>query len=68
MCCGRCCVTELRLITALRLDIFIEILLDTWVNKGKRRAKALRSGPSRYDWRALLCALAAYREGPRFLL
>jgi hypothetical protein len=28
MCCGRCCVTELRLITALRHDIFIEILLD----------------------------------------
>jgi hypothetical protein len=27
MCCGRCCVTEPRLITALRLDIFIEILL-----------------------------------------
>ena len=33
MCCGRCCVTEPRLRTALRLDIFIEILLRGWVNK-----------------------------------
>ena len=30
---GRCCVTELRLRTAPRLDIFIEILLRTPVNK-----------------------------------
>jgi hypothetical protein len=36
MFCGRCCATEQRLRTALRLDIFIEILLDTWVNKGKK--------------------------------
>jgi hypothetical protein len=33
MCCGRCCVTEPRLRTALRLDIFIEILLRTRMNR-----------------------------------
>jgi transposase len=31
--CGRCCVTEPRLRVAPRLDIFIEILLDTRVNR-----------------------------------
>jgi hypothetical protein len=34
MCCGRCCATEPRLRAALRLDIFIEILLRCSVNKG----------------------------------
>jgi hypothetical protein len=33
MCCGRCCVTEPRSRAALQLDIFIEILLGTRVNK-----------------------------------
>jgi hypothetical protein len=33
MCCGRCYATEPRLRVALRLDIFIEILLGTSVNK-----------------------------------
>ena len=33
MWCGRCCATEPRLRTALRLDIFIEILLRGWVNR-----------------------------------
>jgi hypothetical protein len=32
MYCGQCCVTEARLRDAPRLDIFIEILLGTWVN------------------------------------
>jgi hypothetical protein len=32
MFCGRCCVTEPRSRLALRLDIFIEILLRTRVN------------------------------------
>ena len=32
MFCGRCCVTALRSRPALRLDIFIEILLRTRVN------------------------------------
>jgi hypothetical protein len=40
MCCGRCCVTELRLITALRLDIFIEILL---VTGAERTSKVISS-------------------------
>jgi transposase len=31
--CGRCCVTEPRLRSALRLDIFIEILLRASVNR-----------------------------------
>src|SRR5918994_4597261 len=34
MYCGRCCVTEPCLRAALRLDIFIEILPGTWVNRG----------------------------------
>jgi hypothetical protein len=34
MSCGRCCVMEPRLRAALRLDIFIEILLlRCWVNR-----------------------------------
>ncbi len=33
MYCGRCCVTEPRSRAALRLDIFIEILLRCWVNR-----------------------------------
>jgi hypothetical protein len=33
MLCGRCCVTEPPTKLALRLDIFIEILLRGWVNK-----------------------------------
>jgi hypothetical protein len=37
MFCGRCCVTALRSRPALRLDIFIEILLGTSVNKGKEK-------------------------------
>ncbi len=37
MLCGRCCVTEPPLRPALRLDIFIEILLlCRWVNKAHR--------------------------------
>src|SRR5215203_934383 len=35
--CGRCCVTEPPSRPALRLDIFIEILLRGSVNKGKKR-------------------------------
>ena len=48
MLCGRCCVTEPPMKLALRLDIFIEILPRTRVNKGKkRRAGAYSSsGPS----------------------
>jgi hypothetical protein len=37
MSCGRCCVMEPRLRAALRLDIFIEILPGTSVNKGMTR-------------------------------
>ena len=33
MLCGRCCVTELPTKLALRLDIFIEILLRASVNE-----------------------------------
>jgi hypothetical protein len=33
MYCGQCCVTEARLRAAPQLDIFIEILLGTSVNK-----------------------------------
>ena len=36
MFCGRCCATELRMKPALPLDIFIEILPRTPVNKGQR--------------------------------
>src|SRR4051812_6373596 len=44
MWCGRCCATEPRLRTALRLDIFIEILLPRrWADKGMAR---LSAGPS----------------------
>src|SRR5215204_4929211 len=34
MLCGRCCVTEPRSRLPLRLDIFIEILLGSRVNRG----------------------------------
>jgi hypothetical protein len=34
MLCGRCCVTEPPTKLALRLDIFIEILPRTTVNRG----------------------------------
>jgi hypothetical protein len=37
MLCGRCCVTEPPTRLALRLDIFIEILPRTRVNKGKKQ-------------------------------
>src|SRR5215216_3172824 len=37
--CGRCCETAPRSTTALRLDIFIEILLGTWVNKVKKKGR-----------------------------
>jgi hypothetical protein len=48
MFCGRCCVTEPRSRLALRLDIFIEILPRTPVNKGKRKGQGVgsSSGPS----------------------
>ena len=42
MCCGRCCVTEPRLRAALRLDIFIEILLPA---KERLPVVALASPP-----------------------
>ena len=35
MLCGRCCVTEPPTKLALRLDIFIEILLGTSENRGR---------------------------------
>src|SRR5215204_4701444 len=35
-CCGRCCVTEAPSRLAQPLNIFIEILLRGWVNKGLR--------------------------------
>jgi hypothetical protein len=48
MFCGRCCVTEPRSRLALRLDILIEILLRTRVNKGmKRRAGVHQPRPLR---------------------
>ncbi len=46
MLCGRCCVTEPRSRPALRLDIFIEILLGTSANRVKRRAGAQDLRPS----------------------
>jgi hypothetical protein len=47
MLCGRCCVTEPPTKLALQLGIFIEILPQCWVNKGKkRRAGVLCPGPS----------------------
>jgi hypothetical protein len=39
MFCGRCCVTEPRSRLALRLDIFIEILPCTRVNKGMKKGR-----------------------------
>ena len=39
MLCGRCYVTEPPTKLALRLDIFIEILPRTPVNKGKKEKK-----------------------------
>jgi hypothetical protein len=52
MLCGRCCVTEPPTKLALRLDIFIEILPRTSVNKAYRRG---RTGAL---WAPVLCALA----------
>ena len=52
MCCGRCCVTEPRLRTALQLDIFIEILLF----RRERLFGALASSP--------LSAVAYRLDGP----
>jgi hypothetical protein len=43
MLCGRCCVTEPPTKLALRLDIFIEILLGTRVNKAKKGRVRLHS-------------------------
>jgi hypothetical protein len=40
MFCGRCCVTEPRSRLALRLDIFIEILLGTRVNKAIEKGRS----------------------------
>jgi hypothetical protein len=54
MLCGRCCVTEARSRPALQLDIFIEILLLTSVNK-----------PPRTKFDALLDALLVTRRLPR---
>ena len=52
MYCGRCCVTEPRLRAALQLDIFIEILLRTPMNKagvlsspGPTRTRQTYQGP-----------------------
>jgi hypothetical protein len=45
MLCGRCCVTEPPTKLALRLDIFIEILPRTWVNKGKKKGWGARPRP-----------------------
>jgi hypothetical protein len=45
MCCGRCCATEPRLRAALRLDIFIEILLWTLAIWGTVKGR-VRSSPS----------------------
>jgi hypothetical protein len=42
MFCGRCCVTALRSRPALRLDIFIEILLGNSVNSRPQRSGALQ--------------------------
>jgi hypothetical protein len=49
---GRCCVTGLRLRDALRLDIFIEILLGTSVNRSPMGA------PYKIGWVAQACASA----------
>src|SRR5215208_4217437 len=40
MYCGQCCVTEARLRAAPPLDIFIEILLRTPVNKDERKGRS----------------------------
>jgi hypothetical protein len=51
MYCGQCCVTEARLRAAPQLDIFIEILLRTRVNKGKKKNRSPRvrdSGCARF--------------------
>jgi hypothetical protein len=46
MLCGRCCVTEPPTKLALRLDIFIEILPRTRVNRGCLRSPdSLPKGP-----------------------
>ena len=44
MLCGRCCVTEPPTKLALRLDIFIEILPGTWVNKNELPVRTLQEG------------------------
>jgi hypothetical protein len=41
MLCGRCCATELPSRPVLQLDIFIEILLRTRVNKARRKSPSL---------------------------
>jgi hypothetical protein len=43
MLCGRCCVTEPRSRPALRLDIFIEILLRNLVNKAKKKGRGFEA-------------------------
>jgi hypothetical protein len=49
MFCGRCCVMEPRSRPALRLDIFIEILLRRWMNKGKKKGRDPRSPALKTD-------------------
>jgi hypothetical protein len=55
MFCGRCCVTEPRSRLALRLDIFIEILPRTPVNRDKKKDRSLvrldPSNPLHHRWR-----------------
>jgi hypothetical protein len=59
--CGRCCATEPRSRAALQLDIFIEILPRTRVNRGKREGRDPHPSTSRTTLH-----LAA-RQAPRSL-
>jgi hypothetical protein len=57
MLCGRCCVTEPPTKLALRLDIFIEILPRTWVNK------PLVNAPDPTGWHHGCCCRTVEEEG-----
>jgi hypothetical protein len=54
MLCGRCCVTEPPTKLALRLDIFIEILPRTRVNKGRRKGRGEIPQPFLLLWPATI--------------
>jgi hypothetical protein len=62
MLCGRCCVTEPPTKLALRLDIFIEILPCTPLNKGIMKGWGCYYAPVLLAVPSLECPLTRWRR------